>query len=226
MAAPVDSYIVLPDDSANTGKKARAQSRVVSGNTVYENEVVKIRQAQILGVYRACSAQLAVVASATNGTGDLYLLWCHMPTAVTNIKARLRRIYVTTQLSTVAVMSTAPRLRMDRMTFTGTASGATITAGKLNSSYGAPNFVCATAVTGLTPSLVAQLGNAAVVGALTAIGAWAPGVIDMSPGASEEDEWNVFAPGEGFVIYQDTAGTASDTRLANVVMMWDEIDTA
>lgn len=226
MAAPVDSYIVLPDDSGNSGKKDREQTRVVSGQTVYEKIIVKVRQAAILGVYRAATAQLAVLAAATNGT-TTGLLWAHVPTAVTNKKVRLRRCYLTSQNNGITTaMSTAPRIRMDRMTFTGTASGAQITAAKNDSGYPSPVFDLRTAVTGLTPSLVAQLGTAAVMGSVTAAGAYSPAVIDMFPAASEEDEWNVFAPGEGFVLYQDTAGTASDQRLVNVVMLWDEIDTA
>lgn len=225
MAGPVDSYIILPDDSGNSGKKDRNQSRVVGGNTVYEKFIVKVRQAQLLGVYRAATAQLAIVQTATNGT-TTGLLWAHVPTAVTNKKVRLRRAFVTSQFTAATAFPTAPRLRMDRMTFTGTASGAAVTAAKVDSGYPSPVFDLRTAVTGLTPVLVAQLGNAAICGALTAVGAWAPAVIDVFPATSEEDEWNVFAPGEGFVIYQDTAGSATDTRVANLVLLWDEIDTA
>lgn len=44
--------------------------------------------------------------------------------------------------------------------------------------------------------------------------------------AADEDEWLVLVPGEGFVIWQDTAGTTSDTRKFNIQLLWDEIDTA
>lgn len=225
MGAPVETFIQLPDDAGNTGKKDREQSRVVGANTVYEKFVVRVRQAQVLGVYRAALPQQTVLLTAQNGT-TTGILWAHVPIAVTNKKARLRRLYVSSQHGSALATPTAPRIVMQRMTFTGTASGAAVTAAKNDSSYPTPVFDLRTAVTGLTPTLVAAMGAAPVVGALTAVGAYAPAVIDVFPAASEEDEWNVFAPGEGFVLFQDTAGTTSDTRVSNIVMLWDEIDTA
>lgn len=225
MAAPVDAIIITPDDSGNAGKKLRTQTRTVGSNTVHENFYVQVRQAALLGVYRMATAQLAILAAATNGT-TTGLLWIHNPTATSNKKARIRRLFMTSQHSTALATPTAPRVRADRMTFSGTASGGAITAAKIDSGAAAPILDIRTAVTGLTPSLVAALGTGAVCGALTAVGAWAPAVVDIIPPAAGEDEWPILAPGEGIAVYQDTAGTASDTRLVNICMVWDEVDTA
>lgn len=225
MAAPIASKVILPDDSGNTGKKVRTQTRVVGSDTVHEHMYIQIRQAQVLGVYRIAMAQVTILASAQNGTSSGFL-WFHVPNAVTNKKARLRRVYVCSQHSTALATPTAPRLVLARMTFTGTASGASITPVKIDASGTAAVADLRTAVTGLTVSLVGNLGAAAICGAVTAVGAYAPAEIDIIDPASEEDEWPIFAPGEGCVIYQDTAGTTSDTRMANIVLLWDEIDTA
>lgn len=225
MAGPVDTYVILPDDSGNTGKKLRAQSRVVGGNTVYEHMFVRVRQAQLFGVYRAALAQVTLLAAAQNGTATGFL-WAHMPSAVTNRKARIRRAFFTSQHATALATPTAPRLKMTRFTFTGTASGASVTAAKIDASSGAPSFDLRTAVTGLTVSLVADEGAGGCVGAVTAVGAYSPATIDLLSPTAEEDEWVMVAPGEGMLIYQDTAGTASDTRVANINLLWDEIDTA
>jgi hypothetical protein len=69
-------------------------------------------------------------------------------------------------------------------------------------------------------------GATALVGALTAVGAYEPTFRDLIDPAAEEDTWPVFYPGEGFVIYQDVAGTTSDTRKFNIQFTADEIDTA
>src|SRR6185436_13483240 len=218
MAAPVDSYAQLPDDSGNAGKKIRSQTRVVGANTVHEHFFVNVRQAAVLGVYRAAMAQVTVQASAQNGTSTGFL-WAHVPSAVTNKKVRIRRVYVTSQHSTVLATPTAPRIVMTRMTFTGTASGASVTVGKVDAGAPTAVFDLRTAVTGLTPTLVAALGSAPIVGALTAVGAYAPASTDLISVSGLEDEWIILAPGEGVVLYQDTAGTASDTRLANICLI-------
>lgn len=225
MAGPVANKVILPLDTGNTGKNIRTQTRVVGSDTVHEHFFIQARQAQVLGVYRTAMAQVTALAAAQNGTSSGFL-WFHVPTAITNKKVRLRRVYITTQHATALATPTAPRLVLARFTFTGTASGASVTPVKIDTT--APTAVAdlRTAATGLTVSLVGNMGSAGIAGALTAVGAYAPTAIDIIDPASEEDEWPIFAPGEGCVIYQDTAGTASDTRVSNIVVLHDEIDTA
>lgn len=225
MAAPVAGKIILPDDSGNAGKKVRAQTRVVGADTVYEHFFVPTRQAMLLGVYRLGMAQVTAAAAAQNGTAT-GALWFHVPVAISNKKVRIRRLTVTSQHATVLATPTAPRLTATRFTFTGTASGASLTPVKTDSAYGAPIVDLRTAVTGLTVTLVGSIGTAPFCGALTAVGAYTSPPVDIVSPAADEDEWPVLAPGEGIVIYQDVAGTAADTRVANIVLAWDEIDTA
>jgi len=69
------------------------------------------------------------------------------------------------------------------------------------------------------------LGTAGLIGSLTAVGAVAPVDAIIMEGQAE-DEFIVLAPGEGIVIWQDAAGTTSDSRLYDLTVVWDEIDTA
>lgn len=179
------------------------------------------RWAHITGIYRATTAQLTVQASAQNGTTTGFL-WAHMPAAVTDRAARIRQILVTSQHSTALATPSGPRIVAARMTFTGTASGAALTAGKVDTDHGAASFSLRTAVTGLTPTLVANLSGLALCGALTAVGAYAPAPVPLLD-ANAEDEWPVIRPGEGVAIYQDVAGTTSDTRKITIALLWDEV---
>lgn len=225
MAAPLADKIILPLDTGNTGKKVRTRTRVIGADTVHEHVFIQEFKALVLGTYRAGLAQQTVQASAQNGTSTGFI-WIHVPTAISGKSARLRRIRVDTQHSTALATPTAPRLTVVQFTFTGTASGAQVTAIENDRLGPAAILDLRTAVTGLTPTLVGSIGVAGIVGAVTAVGAYAPGWIDVIDPASDEDSWPVIAPGEGYVIYQDVAGTASDTRKINISMLWDEIDTA
>lgn len=224
MAAPIADNVILPSDTGNTGKKVRTQTRVVGADTVHEHFFVSVRQAQVLGVYRLGMAQLTVSATAQNGTSTGFL-WAHVPVAVSGKKSRIRKIRVDSQHSTVLATPTAPRLAVSRFTFTGTASGASVALVKTDSSSPASVLDLRTAATGLTVTLVGVLGVIGLVQALTAVGAVAPGPIEFID-SDAEDNWPLLAPGEGAVVWQDTAGTGSDTRKINLNLVSDDIDTA
>jgi hypothetical protein len=224
MSAPVPGTVRLPDDSGNLGKFIRTQSRVVGGNPVHEHFFQTARLAQVLGVFYGQSSQITVAAAAQNGTST-GALWLHVPAAVTGKKARLRQLCIQSQNGSALATPTAPRIVAQRFTFTGTASGASgVTPAKVDS--GQPNAILdvRSAVTGLTVALVAALGVGALIQAVTAVGAVAPVQSYIVPAVTDEDEYPIIAPGEGIVLFQDTAGTTSDTRVWSASMLWDEID--
>lgn len=225
MASPIADKITLPLDSGNTGKKVRTQTRVVGADTVHEHFFILEWKAKVLGTYRLGLAQQTVLASAQNGTSTGFL-WIHMPTAISGKSARLRRLRIDSQHSTALATPTAPRITAVQFTFTGTASGAQVAAIENDRLGPAAVLDLRTAVTGLTPSLIGALSTAGLSGAVTAVGAYPVVAIDMIDLVTPEDSWPVIAPGEGVVIYQDVAGTASDTRKFNLSMLWDEVDTA
>lgn len=227
MAAPIDSMIQLPDDTGNTGKKVRTQTRVVGSNTVHEHFWINERREKVLSVYRLNLVQGTILAAAQNGT-TAGMLFGHMGSAVSGKAMRLRRLSITTQHSTALATPTAPRLIIRRYTSSGALSG-TLIAPNLNDSVNhiAPACLFSLANTGTTVVHVGiGFGSCAVAGALTAVGAYEPCFKDVIDPAADEDDWPVFYPGEGFVVYQDTAGTASDTRKFNLQFLADEIDTA
>ena len=113
-----------------------------------------------------------------------------------------------------------------RFTSAGALSSGLLTPQRNDSAKAAPALLLSAANTGTTVVQVAAFGSSALVGALTAVGAYEPCFKDLVDPAADEDAWPIFYPGEGFVVYQDTAGTASDTRKFNILMAWDEIDTA
>lgn len=225
MAAPVAADIRLPDDSGNAGKRVRTQSRVVGANTVHEHFFVQARQAKVINVYRFALDQQTVAAAAQNGTTAGFLFH-HLGSAVAGKAMRLRRLTVTSQHSTALATPTAPRLRVVRFTSAAALSGAAVAAALNDSTQPAPASILSLVNTGLTVVHVAGFAAAALAGALTAVGAYEPCYKDFIDPASEEDEWPIFYPGQGYAIYQDTAGTASDTRKFNIQGCFDEIDTA
>src|SRR5688572_20579551 len=125
MAAPVASTIRLPDDSGNSGKHVRTQTRVVGADTVHEHFFIQARQAKVLNVYRFALDQQTVLASAQNGTTAGFLFF-HLGSGVSGKAARLRRLSVTSQHSTALATPTAPRLRVVRYTSAGALSGTAI----------------------------------------------------------------------------------------------------
>lgn len=227
MAGPIDAIITLPDDSGNTGKKVRTQTRVVGANTVHEHFFIHQRQAKITSIYRLALVQSTVAAAAQNGTTAGFLFG-HMPSAATTRAMRLRRLSLTSQHSTALATPTAPRLLVRRLTSAAALSGALV-APNINDSgvHAAPSCLFSLVNTGITVVHVGiGFGAAGLAGALTAVGAYEPCYKDIIDPASDEDEWPVFRPGEGFVVYQDTAGTTADTRKFNLQLLCDEIDIA
>lgn len=227
MAAPVASKIILPLDSGNTGKLVRTQTRVVGADTVHEHFFVQAREAKVLSVYRLALVQNTVLAAAQNGT-TAGMLFGHMGSAVSGKAMRLRRLVVSSQHSSALATPTAPRLLVRRFTSSGALSSGLL-APNVNDSvvHLTPAALFSLANTGTTVVHVGiGFGAAALTGAITAVGAYGADAYDMLDGSTEEDFWPVFRPGEGFVIYQDTAGTASDTRKFNIQLVADEIDIA
>lgn len=227
MAAPIADKIILPLDTGNTGKKVRTQTRVVGADTVHEHFWVETRQGKILSIYRLALVQNTVLAAAQNGT-TAGMLFGHMGSAVSGKAMRLRRMSFTTQHSTALATPTAPRLLVRRFTSAGALSGALL-APNINDSanHATPACLFSLANTGTTVVHVGiGFGAAGIAGALTAVGAYEPCYKDIIDPAADEDDWPMFRPGEGFVVYQDVAGTASDTRKFNLQICCDEIDTA
>jgi hypothetical protein len=226
MAKPVDAYVTLPDDSSNTGKKVRTQTRTVSGQTVHEHFFVVTSPRRITGIYSAVSTLYTVANSAQNGTSAA-IGWLQVPsTSTTNCRLRYIMVSHTNNVATAIDHATAPRIAVQRTTFTGDFSGASLSTVKRATADSSNQCDVRTASTGATINLVT---TALVWASLV------PGIDITTSGVynsqfSEtwrpnfEDEFVELIPGEALAIYQIDAGTASDQRKCVVSVTWDEVD--
>ncbi len=166
--------------------------------------------------YVVHSGNLVVQAAAHAATAGFF--WIINP--VGNSKyAHIRKIYFRCAPTTALVCLTAPRVTIERVTFTGTASGAQLTPAKVEASE--PNFtmLTLTASTGLTLTAGAVICGFIVTSILTAVGV---GVAIQQEIVFSEDGEIVLAPGEGIVCRQPDAGTTADTRKVIMNIAWDE----
>ena len=225
MAAPVASTVLLPLDTGNTGKKVRTQTRVVGADTVHEHFFIETCKDSKVGFFRAHSGILTIPTAAHNGTTTGHL-WLHNPVA-SAIKMRVRRLRETGQTVSGAIDLTAPRQLYSLFTFTGTASGASITPGKRDSTDAAAVGSLRTASTGLTCTLGAVLRHTGVPGLVsTASSATIQTMLPPNlypPFDPEEEECIVLRAGEGIVLWSADASTTANRRLF-VDIAWEEYE--
>lgn len=226
MTAPVASKILLPDDSANAGKKVRTQTRVVGSDTVHEHFVIPVSAQAIKGIYHFCFTLYAVAASAQNGTSAA-IGWLQVPsTATVNARLRFAQMAHTNATATAIDHTSAPRIAVQRMTHTDGWSGASLNVAKRATADSSNQANIRTATTGTVVTLAAtQLVWASLVPGADIT---TSGVLNIQFGEEWrpvlEDEYVVIAPGEGLVFYQIDAGTTSDQRKSLVKGCWDEVD--
>lgn len=219
MAAPIASFAQLPTDSGNAGKKMRTQTRTVGADTVHEHFFVESSTREMLGSYIAHSGVFTIQAAAqTFPTAFLYVI---NPIGNTP-KMALTAIEVLSQLGSALAAPTSPRLLWRLFTFTGTASGASITPAKLDSTFPAATGSIRTASTGLTITAGADALCSLPVASATAVGYTPPQMDEWF----EDVEKNqiILRAGEGIALFQPDAGTASDTRRIIVTVKWDEFN--
>ena len=226
MAAPVANKIILPDDTGNTGKKVRTQTRTIGADSVHEHFVIPVSAANIKGIYHFCFTLYTVANSAQNGTSAA-IGWLQVPSTA-SISARLRfaQMAHTNNVATAIDHATAPRIAIQRATHNDGWSGATLNVAKRATADSANQANIRTASTGTTVTLAAtQLVWASLVPGCDIT---TSGVLNIQFGESWrpvfEDEYVLIAPGECLVFYQIDAGTASDQRKSLVKGCWDEID--
>jgi len=227
MAAPLETYVQIPDDSGNTGKKIRVQTRVIGSNTVDGHFFIPSSPQLILGAYLSNSAVYTVGSSAQNGT-TAAIWWLEVPSTAT-CNARVRKLDICiTNTSGTADMTSAPRISFARFTHNGGWSGATQTFVKRATSDASAQAGLYTASTGTTVTL----GNPAWSATVPGMDFTTAGIINsflfqvwyVGGNLLSEDEFIDLAPGEGLVCYQIDAGTSSDQRKLVVNLLWDEYD--
>jgi hypothetical protein len=225
MAAPVADKVILPLDTGNTGKKKRTQTRVVGADTVHEDFVIITSKDSKLGLYRVHSGTLTIPSAAHNGTTTGHL-WFSNPVG-SAVKGRLRRLRETGQTVAGAIDLTVPRQLFSLFTFTGTASGTTITPAKRDSTDAAAVCTVRTASTGMTVTLGATIRHTGVPSIIaTATSATIQVTLPPNiypPWEPGEEECTVIRAGEGVVLWSADASTTASRRLFSD-WAWEEFE--
>lgn len=226
MAAPVASYVQLPTDTSNTGKKNRTQTKVVGSDTVHEHFVVPTYQYSRIGRYTACSTiSQNVSTSAQTGTGSGYY-WLHMTTAST-ATGILREIGVQwSQSSTAVAGNISPILSFQKFTFNTAFTGTTLDQMAYVTSSAAANAKIRSTSSGATVTLVGQFANFHIPAVITTVGSYGGSATVYRQDGLNRDDAVEFGPGEGIVCFQLTSAAAADTRDFTVRFVWDEASTA
>lgn len=162
------------------------------------------------------SGRLTVAATADAATAGRLWLINPVGSAVT---LALRRAELITVPTAATAFPSAPRITLERVTFTGTASGATIPPAVRDSSEQAAVGSVRTASTGLVLTAGATAYGFAIAPVLTAVGAAVPVVQEWEP---SETGQLILRAGQGVVVRQPDAGTTADTRAFWVNLSWDE----
>ena len=151
MAAPIASFVQLPSDAANAGKKVRTQTRVVGADTVHEHFFVPTSARSILSRAWAVISSFTPPIAAQNGT-TTGAWWLFNPVG-SAIKGAVRRFSSTINFNVIAVDLVPGAFRLSLFTATGTMSGTQITPAKVDSTDATPVVNLRTAMTGLTITL-------------------------------------------------------------------------
>lgn len=210
------SEIRYPDDTTNTGKREATRTLTEDSVTKHIPRVLVQDNRVRTGIYYLHSGAFLVQASADVAPAGRMWIFNAAPPLLS-----IRRIRFTSQHNSALATPTAPRIVVERITFTGTPSGTAITAAKRRASDVAPSTWSARSTNaGATITSVSPVCAFYPVSALTAVGTAVPVVDEWEPITSED--MLVLGGGEGLRIYQADAGTASDTRRYHLDIVIDE----
>src|SRR5512139_324541 len=226
MAAPVASYVQLPTDTSNTGKKNRTHTKVVGTDTVHEHFVVPTYQYTRIGRYTAAStATQNLSTAAQTGTGSGFY-WLHMSTGST-ATGILRQIDVAwSQSSTAVAAVSAPIISFQKFTYNTAFSGTTLNQVSYVTSSGGAQANIRSTSSGATITLVGQVAAFPVPAIATTVGAYGGYATIYNQAGMNRDDCVEFGPGEGIVCFQLSSGAATDTRQITCRFVWDEASTA
>lgn len=192
--------------------------RVAGLMDLYGRRRVLAERPKLLGAYKFESGRLTILASAHASTAGFF--WLINPVGST-VLCYVKKVLATSVPTAVTAFASSPRVTVERMTFTGTPSGATITPAKRDSNDATNVCSIRTASTGLTPVAGAPFCDFIVPAVLTAAGIavpWDQYLYDDT----DEDDYIVLRAGEGLIFRQADAGTTSDTRLLTMYGSWEE----
>ncbi len=179
----------------------------------------------VLGEYFVSSGKQTILATAQGATVGFF--WLINPVS-SGIVVRVKRVNFKESPTAATQFVTVPRITIERVTFTGTASGTTISPAKRDSNDAANIGLLITASTGLTLTagnvIITFLVPPVVLGSGTSAAFARPPTFDIFD-PDQEDRALVLRPGEGIVCRQPDAGSTSDTRTFVLDVFWAESST-
>ncbi len=222
MAKPTPSFIQLPLDTGNTGKKVRSQTRVVGSDIVHEHFFIGVNPRDSLGLYWVSSGLITPPAAADNGTST-GRFWLVNP-AGSVVGVAIRAIHTRWMLTGAAVADiSAQRLAFALFTETGAPSGASVAYAKRDSTDPSAVSSLRTAVTGMTVTVgnVFRADLPPAVTGTTGVGAQ-DSIVAHDRAVVPYEEHLILRAGEGVLCYCPDAGTASSPRRAVVDVLLEE----
>lgn len=199
-----DDFIQVAADGV--GAKVRTRARTIGANAIEEQYVILQREA-----VRACGYAVHTGAHLILATADAATVgrWWLINPVGSAVLIALRKVSFQSQLGSALATVTSPRITLERFTFTGTASGATVTVALRRTGDAAPVGSVRTASTGLTLTAGGAVQAFLPVACGTAVGFTNPSSDEYAP---YDDDVIVLGAGEGIVCRQPDAGTTADTR--------------
>jgi hypothetical protein len=220
-----ESFVRVAPDS--TGAKMRVRERVIGADTVEEQIVVQENMRVASGVFIASPASQVIQAAAH--AANLGFLALFNRSAAQMIE--VRRVEFVPFRPAVTVFPTAPEITLERFSYTGTPNGTLTTPAKSvrttqNGETADANSVGELRVPGGATITAGDKFHRFVHPAtliVFAAGTQATDiVVPQMYRPSDDDGRMVLANGEGMMIRQDTAATASDTRRFLLNIAWTE----
>jgi hypothetical protein len=184
----------------------------------YGRPRVMINRPKVTGSFKFESGRLTVLAAAHAATAGFF--WLINPVGSTTL-CYVKKMFATSVPTAVTAFASSPRITVERFTFTGTATGASITPAKRDSTDATNTCTLRTASTGMTITAGAVIADFTVPAVLTAVGIAVP-IDQWFYDSTDEDDYIVLRAGEGLVVRQADAGSTSDTRLVLVFGSWEE----
>jgi hypothetical protein len=228
MAAPVASYVQLPADTANTGKKNRTQTKVVGSDTVHEHHIVPSAGYTHTGRYFSVSSAAQTVSSAAQVPSTAGFYYLHNSTANTAVGI-LRSVeisYGTTGTAQPAFSS--PLFQLQKYVFGTAHSGTTLNIVSAQTSSTTPKLNMRSAPTGpSTFTVVGPIGSKAMPALMSSVASFG-GTMSLYEAPEHYNRGYAveIAPGEGVVLHQLSTGLAADSRVFTATFVWDEIDVS
>jgi hypothetical protein len=223
MAAPVASYVQLPADTANTGKKNRTHTKAIGSDTVHEHFMVPSPGYTRTGRY--CYQSTGTTIAASSGSTAFVLAM----TTTATYRAVIRSIDVCwgAQGETV-IAETAPVIAVQKATY-GTAISATTLATALayQSSSTAAQVLAYTGSSGATVGTPKPFASFVIPSMVSTAGTYGGSASIYKSGEQYDLGTGLeMKAGDVLQVFQQDAGTASDVRKYTVRVEWDEVDVS